>query len=69
MEDAEIDERVRRHEEVGEQRADGIEIPYEDAGERDDEDEDVAANGVVVAPAALAQGGQAGEQLVAGDGL
>ena len=69
MEHGEVDQSVGRHEEVGEEAGDVVEVPDEDADEADGEHGDVGAEGVVVAAVAHAEGLEAGEDLVLGERL
>ena len=69
MEDAEVDEGVGGHEEVGEEAAHHVEVADDDAHQGDDEHQDVPAHGVVVLAATLSERVDTGEDLVLGNGL
>ena len=50
MEDAEVDEGVGSHKEVGEEGGDNIELTHQDTAKGDEEDANIASDGVVVGP-------------------
>ena len=50
MEDTEVDKGIGSHEKVGEEGGDHVEFTHQDAAKSDDEDTNVASNGVIVGP-------------------